>query len=95
MERSNVLPLVLPTKDTIGICKANNVTAASAPPLLYTLFCRILSQEATAVAIASDGSVIVAGWTWGEYFEENAGLNNTGEWSIGFTRIYVCACAGR
>lgn len=33
-------------------------------------------QAAKAVVVTSDGDYIVAGETWGEYFEENAGSDN-------------------
>lgn len=33
-------------------------------------------QEATAVVLAEDGGYIVAGWTWGDYFDTNAGDDN-------------------
>lgn len=34
-------------------------------------------QEATVVAVTSDGDFIVAGYTWGEYFSANAGADNS------------------
>ncbi|CAM9564168.1 unnamed protein product, partial [Ascophyllum nodosum] len=40
-------------------------------------------QKATAVAIASDSGFVVAGWTWGTYFEANAGASNDDD-SIGY-----------
>eukprot|EP00903_Cladosiphon_okamuranus_P009896 g9398.t1 len=42
-------------------------------------------QQATAVAVDPEetGSYYVAGWTWGEYFEENAGSDNDDD-AIGY-----------
>lgn len=38
---------------------------------------RFEDQEATAVAVTSDGDFVVAGRTWGSYFGDNAGEDNS------------------
>lgn len=44
--------------------------------LLHRFVCPSYSQEATAVAVTADGEFIVAGWTWGDYFGDNAGSSD-------------------
>lgn len=49
----------------------------------------MLRQQATAVVVDPEeaGSYYVAGWTWGDYFEENAGDDNDdGEDELGLKR---------
>ena len=51
--------------------------------LLLLIVCRGVEQQATAVAITADGDYVVAGWTAGDYFEENAGSGNADDDSDG------------